>query len=123
MVDGQSVLFLSVDRNKRSIAIDLQMETFICYLNGPQVRQNSCFVTIPGATGTPIMLVAHPIRYDGEAPHIRLSPQPLGAQTEEILKEAGYSDAEIADLEREGIVYCHHPGRPRQPSQKVKRKR
>ena len=36
MVDGQSVLFLSVDRNKRSIAIDLQMETFICYLNGPR---------------------------------------------------------------------------------------
>jgi len=89
----------------------------------PQVHHNSCFVTIPGATGTPIRLVAHPIRYDGEAAHIRLPPQPLGAQTEEILKEAGYSDAEIADLEREGIVYCHHPGRPKQPSQKVKRKR
>ena len=99
------------------------VKDYAAVIDDPQVRHNSCFVTIPGATGTPITLVTHPIRYDGEAPHVHLPPQPLGAQTAQVLEEIGYSEAEIADLEREGIVYCHHPGRPKQPSQKVKRKR
>ena len=89
----------------------------------PQVGHNRCFVTIPGATGTPIRLVAHPIRYDGEAPHIRLPPQPLGAQTAEILKEVAYSDAEIADLENQGIIHCHRPAGPQQSSYKAEKTR
>jgi crotonobetainyl-CoA:carnitine CoA-transferase CaiB-like acyl-CoA transferase len=75
----------------------------------PQVRHNESIVTIPGATGTPITLVRHPVRYDGEVPAIRLPPQPLGAQTEEILCELGYSPAEISQLIAERIVACRRP--------------
>ena len=74
----------------------------------PQVRHNGCFVTIPGATGTPITLVTHPIRYDGEAPEVRLPPQPLGAQTAEVLEEMGYSETEITDFEKKGVVRLSH---------------
>jgi crotonobetainyl-CoA:carnitine CoA-transferase CaiB-like acyl-CoA transferase len=72
----------------------------------PQVQHNENIVTIPGATGTPITLVRHPVRYNGEVPPIRLPPQPLGAQTAEILGEFGYSPAEISRLISDGVVAC-----------------
>lgn len=73
----------------------------------PQVRHNASFITVDGATGTPITLVNHPVRYDGEATSVRLPPQPLGAQTEEILLELGYSKADIERLEAEAAILGH----------------
>jgi crotonobetainyl-CoA:carnitine CoA-transferase CaiB-like acyl-CoA transferase len=57
-------------------------------------------VTVPGTgeTGAPLALVNHPVLYDGEAAEVRLAPQQLGAQTEEILMEIGLGSAEIAAL-------------------------
>ncbi|MBN9027357.1 MAG: CoA transferase, partial [Rhizobiales bacterium] len=70
----------------------------------PQVLHNGNFVTVPGATGSPVTLVAHPVRYDGQAPEVRLPPQKLGAQTADILAELGYDEAAIAALLRDGVV-------------------
>jgi crotonobetainyl-CoA:carnitine CoA-transferase CaiB-like acyl-CoA transferase len=70
----------------------------------PQIRHNQSFATVEGATGAPITLVGHPIRYDGEVPQTRQPPQKLGAQTSEILRELGCSDEEIAALVRENVV-------------------
>ena len=70
----------------------------------PQVVHNRSFVTVRGATGTPITLVNHPVKYDGKSPEVRLPPQPMGAQTDEILAELGYSAAEIATLEENGVI-------------------
>ena len=62
----------------------------------PQVRHNGHVVEVPSAaSGAAIKLLSHPIRYDGAAPEVRLAPQPLGAQSREILAELGYSPAEI----------------------------
>ena len=40
-------------------------------------------------------MVMHPARYDGRSPEIRLVPQPLGAQTRDVLTEAGYGQVDI----------------------------
>jgi crotonobetainyl-CoA:carnitine CoA-transferase CaiB-like acyl-CoA transferase len=70
----------------------------------PQVVHNENFVTVPGATGAPVTLVNHPVRYDGRAPEVRLPPQMLGAQSADILEELGYDDQAIAALFEGGVV-------------------
>ncbi len=72
--------------------------------NDPQLKHLGAFVTTSGATGTPITMVAHPARFDGQAPAIRLVPQPLGAQTRTIMGEIGYSPKEIDDFVARNVV-------------------
>ncbi|MCB1992357.1 MAG: CoA transferase, partial [Geminicoccaceae bacterium] len=70
----------------------------------PQVRHNESFLTVEGATGAPIKVVNHAIRYDGAAASVTLPPQPLGAQTRDILAEIGYGATEIEGLIASGAV-------------------
>jgi crotonobetainyl-CoA:carnitine CoA-transferase CaiB-like acyl-CoA transferase len=73
----------------------------------PQVKHMQALVTVTGGgkAATPVTLVNHPVRYDGKAAAVRLPPQELGAQTEEILGELGVSAVEIATLVRKGVVH------------------
>ncbi|MDP6704758.1 MAG: CoA transferase [Alphaproteobacteria bacterium] len=73
----------------------------------PQVAHNGSLLTVPGATGTPITLLNHPNRFDGEVAEVRLPPQPLGAQTAEVLAELGYDSAAIRQLAADGVVRLH----------------
>jgi len=62
----------------------------------PQVQHNRHIIEVPSAsTEASFKLLSHPVRYDGEAPEVRLPPQPLGAQSREILAELGYTPSEI----------------------------
>ena len=71
------------------------------------MAHNKSFQVVKGATGTPITVVSHPIRYDGEVPEVRMPPQKLGAQTEEILKELGYGAEQLKEFYDKGAI-----GRP-----------
>ncbi len=70
----------------------------------PQVLHNGDLVKQAGWNGEEITLVSHPVRYDGKAPEIHLPPQPLGAQSAQILESLGYDGTAIADLVDRGIV-------------------
>jgi crotonobetainyl-CoA:carnitine CoA-transferase CaiB-like acyl-CoA transferase len=61
----------------------------------PQLSHLGVFKTVEGARGAPVTMVMHPARYDGHAPEVRLVPQPLGAQTRDVLAEIGYGAADI----------------------------
>ena len=71
----------------------------------PQVHHNRNFITSESARGTPITLVNHPVRYDGQHAEMQLPPQPLGAQSAAILAELGWTGPEIEELARDNIVY------------------
>ena len=70
----------------------------------PQLQHLEAFRTVPGVTGAPITMVAHPVRYDGKPIGIARAPQALGAQTREILEETGFSSEEIDRLLSTGVV-------------------
>ena len=78
-------------------------------LDDPQVNHMQALMTVKGtgATNAPVTLVNHPVHYDGASASVRLAPQPLGAQTTEVLKEIGLSDGDITALAREKIVTLH----------------
>ena len=70
----------------------------------PQIKHNGSFQTVQGATGAPITLVSHPIQYDGQVPEVRLPPQKLGAQSEDVLTELGYDQDAIRTLYSTGAI-------------------
>jgi crotonobetainyl-CoA:carnitine CoA-transferase CaiB-like acyl-CoA transferase len=72
----------------------------------PQVQHMQALVTVPGTgkSGAPITVVNHPLLYDGAMAGVSRPPQPLGAQTAEVLAELGLTAADIRALADEQII-------------------
>jgi crotonobetainyl-CoA:carnitine CoA-transferase CaiB-like acyl-CoA transferase len=81
-----------------------RVESYDDLPQNPQLQHLDAFRTVEGATGAPVTLLSHPVRYDGQAVPVSRVPQKLGAQTREILSEAGYTSTEIDDLVARRIV-------------------
>ncbi|MBT9386637.1 CoA transferase [Pseudooceanicola sp. CBS1P-1] len=70
----------------------------------PQIQHLAAFTDATDAAGEPLVMLSHPVRYDGEVPAVRSLPGALGGQSREILAEAGLEEAEIERLIATGAV-------------------
>jgi crotonobetainyl-CoA:carnitine CoA-transferase CaiB-like acyl-CoA transferase len=76
----------------------------------PQVKAAGVFRE-EDINGRKVVLVNHPIRYDGETPPLRIKGLSIGEHTREILLEHGYTAAQVDDLLARNIV-----GSPKSPA-------
>lgn len=81
-----------------------QVNDYAAVMADPQVVHNGSFIRTESADGSPITLMAHPAKYDGERPGVRTPPQPIGAQTADILGELGYDSDAVDALAADGVV-------------------
>ena len=70
----------------------------------PQAIHNGDLMKVEAWTGEEITLLANPVRYDGRTAPVRLAPQKLGAQTEEVLEELGIGADERRALLDRGVI-------------------
>ena len=87
-----------------------EVEDYDSLPDNPQLRHLDAFPTVPGATGAPVTLVGHPVRYDGAPPPITRVPPALGAETREICAELGLTAAEIDRLLAERVLAASDAG-------------
>jgi len=74
------------------------------FLDDPQVVANrTVFETDEPAAGR-MRLLRNPVRFHDTPPSLRRYPPRLGEHTDEILREAGYSDTEVATLRANGAA-------------------
>jgi crotonobetainyl-CoA:carnitine CoA-transferase CaiB-like acyl-CoA transferase len=92
-----------------------RVQSYADIIEDPQVRHMQSLITVAGAgkSGAQVTLVNHPVRYDGQSAGVRLPPQPLGAHTQEVLSELGFTPAEISELARDGVVRVHQTAEDR----------
>lgn len=69
-----------------------------------QVASNRMIMEVDHPDIGKLRLLAHPVRYDGQAPAVRLRPPRLGEHTIEVLKECGFEETEIDRLLNGHIV-------------------
>jgi len=69
----------------------------------PQAAAAGAFVDVETADGKPVRAIAGPVGVDDPARALGAVP-PLGAHTEEVLREAGLGDGEITELRNAGAM-------------------
>ncbi|SFI55293.1 CaiB/BaiF CoA transferase family protein [Jannaschia pohangensis] len=73
-------------------------------LDHPQVKGRDQIATYALEDGREIRAFRTGLHIDGAAPRVTAPPPELGADTDAILREAGYTPEDIADLRRSGAI-------------------
>ena len=76
----------------------------------PQIRARNVIEEVEHPRMGPTPTVRNPVLFDHDGPNIRRPAPMLGEHSEEILRELGYSDAQIADLSKTGAVLLANAG-------------
>ncbi|MBN2079828.1 MAG: CoA transferase [Spirochaetes bacterium] len=72
-------------------------------LGDEQVQERSLVVEIDLPTGGTVRQIAHPIIFSETPQEYRAAGVPAGTHTKEVLRELGYTDAEIEEFGEEGL--------------------
>ncbi|WP_046864795.1 CaiB/BaiF CoA transferase family protein [Microvirga massiliensis] len=70
----------------------------------PQVQHLEIAQTVTSQALGPLTLVGQPVTLSATPSELRRAPPELGEHTDEILREFGYRDEDIAEFRRKGIV-------------------
>jgi crotonobetainyl-CoA:carnitine CoA-transferase CaiB-like acyl-CoA transferase len=73
-------------------------------MHDPQVRANNMVVTMEHPRAGELSLLGTPVRLHGTPAQLRLPPPDLGAQTHQVLAEAGFAAAHLAQLAAAGVI-------------------
>lgn len=80
------------------------VQTFDDLVDDPQVEHNRLLETVRHPSGGDLRVVGVPLRFSETPGEIRSGPPAVGAHTDEVLSEAGFSDAEIRALRDDGLM-------------------
>lgn len=78
--------------------------TFEEACNHPQLQARNMIVDVPKPGGTPQRQIGAALKFDGVEPTYKFVGAKLGAHTEEILTEYGFSTEQIQHLQQSGIL-------------------
>ena len=70
----------------------------------PQVKHLGMTRTMESPALGTVELVASPINISGFSKDIRMPTPEMGVHTDDVLRDAGYTDDEIAELRRKGVI-------------------
>lgn len=70
----------------------------------PQIRHLRVVEEVATTDGVPIRVISQPVRLSRTPPGVATAAPGWGEQTDEVLRDAGYDDGEIARLRAEGVV-------------------
>ena len=73
-------------------------------LADPQLVANQSIIAYDDPMVGTVKVLAHPIRYDGEAPGLRRNPPSVGEHTGEVLQELGYDGDAVHEMRASGAV-------------------
>jgi crotonobetainyl-CoA:carnitine CoA-transferase CaiB-like acyl-CoA transferase len=74
------------------------------FMRDPAVLHHQMVVQYDHPERGPLTLMGQPLRFSETQAEDAGPPPTLGQHTDDILHQAGYADAEIADLRRRGVV-------------------
>jgi crotonobetainyl-CoA:carnitine CoA-transferase CaiB-like acyl-CoA transferase len=80
------------------------VQTFDDLVDDPQVEHNRLLETVRHPSGGDLRVVGVPMRFSETPGEIRSGPPAVGAHTDEVLSEAGFSDAEIRAMRDDGLM-------------------
>lgn len=74
------------------------------FIADPQARANRIFVECEDAEAGRMRLIRNPVRFENDSASLNRVPPRLGADTDQVLREAGYGEGEIASLREGGAI-------------------